>query len=134
MSDFMADLIKSIKEDPSKVQAKAVKSSVETTVESTKFVDGEKVKEVQPVTEEKKEVETKFVREKTLYLSVDMGATINLGNFNMGKVNVSLSMPVGTEITPELLAKIDSSYSFAKKFCETRMEQEVKELMRLRSV
>jgi hypothetical protein len=131
MSDFMAELLKD-KGLPGKVVAKPVSAKIETTVESTKWENGEKIKEVTQVKSEKKEVETKFLRDKTMYLSFDAGATISLGNFNMGKVNVSLSMPVGMEITPELVKKIDGTYSFLKKYCETRLEEEVKDLIKMR--
>jgi hypothetical protein len=132
MSDFMAELLKSAKDTPSKITAKPVVATVETNIESTKFVDGEKVKEVTPVTYERKEVQTSFVREKTVYISFDTGATINLSNFNMGKAGVSISMPVGMEMTPELLKKIDGTYQFAKSWAESKLGAEVKELLKLR--
>jgi hypothetical protein len=129
MSDFMAELLKAA---PDKVSVKPVTAKTEVSVETTRWVDGEKTKEVKQVKEEKKEFETKFMREKTMYISYDLGATVNLGSFNMGKVNVSLSMPVGMEVNPELVNKINGSYEFLKKFVETKVEQEVKELIKMR--
>ena len=132
--NFMASLIQSSQAAPSKVTAKTVNAKVESSVEATRWIDGEKKKEVTEVKSEKAEVETKFFREKTMYMSYDLGATLNLGNFNMGKVNVSISMPVGTEITPELVQKLNTSFEFMKKYTETKMEQEVKELIKMRDL
>jgi hypothetical protein len=129
--DFMAEILRD-RGLPDKIETKPVTLKTEVAVETTKWFENEKVKETHPIKEEKKEVETKFLREKTIYLSYDLGATINLSNFNMGKVNVSLSMPVGMEITPELMGKIHSSYDFMKKLVESKVEQEVKELIKMR--
>lgn len=131
MADFMSELLKD-KGVPESVSAKPVIAKTETSVEVTKWVDGEKTKETKQIKEEKAQVETKLFREKTIYVSYDLGATVSLGNFNMGKVNVSLSMPVGTEVTPELAQKIGGTYDFIKRFVEAKVEAEVKELIKMR--
>lgn len=134
-NSFLADLFKTpVVEDPSKVKAKTVNAKVDVSIESTRFEEGVKVKDTKEIKSEVVEVEKKFFAgNKTLYLSVDFGATVNLGSFNMGKVNVSLSMPVGTEITPELVKKIDGSYDFAKAYLEKKMEEEVRGLLKMKA-
>ena len=134
MSEFLQELFTNTpKIEPDKVSAKDISCRIETKIESTKFVDGEKVKTETDIKTEKAVIETKHVTgSKTMYLSYDCGATLNLGSFNMGKTNVSLSMPVGVEITPEILKKLDDSFSFLKGYVESKMKQEVKELLGLR--
>jgi len=133
LHEFMSDLLKSAVPEPKKVDILPVEAQVDSRVESTRFVDGEKVKTEEEIKSEKNGVDTKFVREKTMYASFETAATVNLGNFNMGKVKVSLSMPVGMEVTPELVEKINSTYEFMKSWCEHKLTQEIKGLMDLRN-
>lgn len=133
LKEFMSDLLKTAVPDPKNVAILPIEAHVDSRIESTSFVDGQKVKNEEEIKSEKVAVETRFLKEKTMYASFESAATINLGNFNMGKVKVSLSMPVGTEITPELVQKMNSTYDFMKSWCETKLTQEVKELLELRN-
>lgn len=129
-TDLLSQLIA---DRATEVKSVATRAMTEVSIEKNAFVDGEKVKNVQVVKSEQEEVKREQVLDdQPIHISVDMSATISLGNFNMGKVGVSIHMPVGKVITPEIQAKIDSTYEYARKHCEDRMQKEVAELMKLK--
>lgn len=63
------------------------------------------------------------------YVTVKTGMTINLGNYSNGKVDVSISVPVGFEITPEYQQKINEAYEFGKNFTESKTREQAKKLI-----
>ncbi len=73
-------------------------------------------------------VETKTLKKPTCYVSVEFGANINLGDYNMGKVRVGITVPTGVEISEEMKKEIDQAYLFANKWVQARTDQEVKKL------
>lgn len=130
MSDtFLDELLSSVKaQAPNSAKQVETKAMVSTTVES----NDAGVKTVIPVTDERQVVTQKMYQNKVAYVSFDSGATINLGNFNMGKTSVSISIPVGMEITDDFKKKLEDTYGFAKAFCEKKLEEEVGKLMKVK--
>lgn len=116
------------------VKATQVTTSVESEVTRT-VVDAATnlaTKETQAVTKEEKVVQTKLALKKpTCYVTVEFGGNVNLGNYNMGKVRVGISVPTGCEISEELKTEIDSVYKFANDWVSKRVEQEIKSLQAL---
>lgn len=86
--------------------------------------------EVTQLTEQQEIVDTKIFDKRipTAYVTVKAGMTINLGNFNNGKVDVSISVPVGFEITEEYKQKVNSAYEFGKAFTESKVREQAKKL------
>ena len=116
------------------VAAHQVTTVVEAEVTSTVFdpaIDTtEKVTKV--VTKEEKAIQTKVALKKpTCYVTVEFGGNVNLGDYNMGKVRVGISVPTGVEIGDELKAEIDSVYQFANKWVSGRVEQEIQNLIKM---
>lgn len=58
---------------------------------------------------------------ETANVSVSAGATINLGNYESGRVQVMLSVPCYVE-------EIDSIFERTKEWVDVRLSQEVQEL------
>ena len=118
---------------PVEVESKATKARTEVAIESTQYDGGEKHTAVKEIKSEQVEVKREIlVDDRPIHLSMEMGATLNLGGYNMGKVSVSIHVPVGKKITPEVQKQIDESAEYAKKHCEDRMKLEVAELLKLR--
>lgn len=116
-------------EQPVAAKATAVKVSTNVTKESTEINSaGFKEKKEEIVKNEKAEVQTKVVTGRPMYVSVDYGATKNMGNFNSAKVNVSVSAPVGLEFTPEIVADIKKQIESCQKIAQEFVEKELREL------
>jgi hypothetical protein len=107
------------------------KTKVTTTVTVTKPDETGQRKE-QTIKDEKTVVERKFFRAKLGYISYESGATISLGNYNMGKVSVNMMIPIGIEITEEYRKQMEDAFAFAKEFVDTKAAAEVSELMKMR--
>jgi hypothetical protein len=54
-------------------------------------------------------------------VSVEMGLTVNLGNYESARIGVSVVVPCYRE-------EIDDAYAFAHRWAETRIGEEVKSL------
>jgi hypothetical protein len=118
--------------NPDRQKSVSTKARIDVSTEKTVFDGGNKSKIVTEIKAHQEELEKKVMADRPVYVSVDHGVTLNLGNFNMGKVNVSISMPIGKELTPEITAQIDSAYRFCQKYCEDKVGDEVKKLLEVR--
>lgn len=116
------------------VAVNQVKTSVESEVTATVVDPSTDVSERQTkvVTKEDKVIQTKIALKKpTCYVTVEFGGNVNLGDYNMGKVRVGISIPTGAEINEELKSEIDSVYQFANKWVSGRVEQEIQNLIKM---
>lgn len=110
-----------------------VKTSVEAEVTATLVdpVTNETEKQTKVVTKEDKVIQTKIAPKKpTCYVTVEFGGNVNLGNYNMGKVRVGISVPTGVDIGEELRSEIDSVYQFANSWVSNRVEKEIQNLIK----
>jgi hypothetical protein len=132
MTDFLDELFmdQPVTTKPvTKVETKPVTATVHV---ETLVQDGENTKGVE-VKNETQQVDAPLMTGPCVYLSVEMGSTLNLGNYSNGKVKVSLHLPVGVEvILPDLTGKLEKSFEFAKTWVEKRLDGEIQELTKLK--
>jgi hypothetical protein len=127
------DLTVLLANKPKEIKSAGAKATTEVTIDKTEYIDGEKVPTQKVLKSEQTEVARVAVEDEGLiHISMDMGATISLGNYNMGKVGVSIHLPVGKKVTPEVQKEIDESYEFARSYCEAKMKIEVGELLKMK--
>jgi hypothetical protein len=113
------------------VTVNQVKTSVESEVTATVLNGVTPEKETTVVTKEEKVLQTKVALKKpTCYVTVEFGGNVNLGDYNMGKVRVGISIPTGVEINEELRAEVDSVYQFANSWVSKRVETEIQSLLK----
>jgi hypothetical protein len=113
------------------VTANQVKTSVESEITATVLNGTTPEKETTVVTKEEKVLQTKVALKKpTCYVTVEFGGNINLGDYNMGKVRVGISIPTGVEINEELRSEVDSVYQFANSWVSKRVETEIQNLLK----
>ena len=116
------------------VAATQVTTSVESEITRTVLdpATNETSKETQVLTKEDRTIlQTKVgLKKPTCYVTVEFGGNVNLGNYNMGKVRVGISVPTGTPIDDELKAEIDGVYKFANDWVSKRVETEIKNLVK----
>lgn len=111
------------------VEFKPVTTTVETSITRS---DENRNRVETPVTSVSEDVASKIVLKKPMsYVTVEMGGNFNLGNYNMGRVKVSISVPSGVEIDDEYKKQVNDAYLFGQKFCESRVEEEISKLMKL---
>ena len=60
-------------------------------------------------------------------VSLNLGVTINLGNYESARVDVGLDLSAGIEIEDQVLLK-QTLYTAAKDFCVDKLKQEVSAL------
>lgn len=116
---------------PKEVETKSVTTSVESEVTRTVIEPSTNEREriTATVTKEEKRDYKIQPKKPTAWVSVEFGANINLGNYNMGKVKVSIALPTGAEDDPALKAEIDKTYTFANAWVSAKVEEEAKKLL-----
>lgn len=127
MTDFLNDLFSN-----SKLETKPVTETVSVSVETTRMTEMGTVKETKEIKNETKQVEHQVMAGPVPYISIEMGATINLGNYSNGKVKVGFHLPVGTNFDEALNAKLEETFTHAKAWVEQKMDHEAGELAKLR--
>lgn len=136
MVDFLEELFESHKDKGpvvSDVETKPVTETVSVTVETSKQNEvGELVRKVDEVKNETNQVAVPLMSGPCAYVGVEMGTTVNLGNYSNGKVKISFHLPIGVEITPDMNEKLEKSFLFAKGWVEKKLDHETGELAKLR--
>jgi len=98
-------------------ETKVVMGSTDTKVTVTRTVMG---KDVSTDTKEDKLVVNQFVTEPAK-VSLTMGVTINLGNFEGARVDVGVTLPCYAE-------EVEAAHSFASSWVETKIVREIEAL------
>lgn len=73
------------------------------------------------LTQKEEYLPTDPIEGEAAYVGVSAGATINLGNFSSGKINVSITYPCNP-------SEVDSVYPKLKDWVDGRVEKEVAQL------
>lgn len=105
----------------------SVVTEVETKVESTQ--DGKKTEEVVTDTQDFSTILSQAKKGPSGYVTVEYGANINLGGYNMAKVRVSASVPTAFVEEPEKFSDtMQKAFDFARGFVHNKVDEEVKKL------
>lgn len=127
MENNLEDLFSKIK--PVFAKDGAVKATISVTKDS-QVMNSQGIVEKQTtiLKEEKAEVEKKLMTGRPMYVSVDYGGTVNLGNYESAKVNISVSSPVGIEFTDDVVASIKKQIESCQKIAQGFIEKELADL------
>lgn len=74
-----------------------------------------------PETQEQERIPSEKFTEAPAYVMVKAGATVNLGNYESARVDVSLSYPCRTE-------EVDATFDKVKKWVDKRVGEEYAEM------